>query len=178
MGGNYPSSTRRSWNFVGSGSPARAAHVVNTWSAGRVVFLGNDVGREVLTGGPLMREGPERDPVRMAYVWYSYFEGRPSWDPLAVVYAIQGVGGLFEYGNEGGYNLVDGVEGTNRWVWDKGGREQFFLKLRVKPEVAAEEVDRLFLRGAWAAVEGGGKGEVVGEEEGKEPWSSCGHKEL
>jgi hypothetical protein len=66
--------------------------------------------------------------------------------------------------------LVDGVEGTNRWVWDAGRRGQFFLKLRVKPEVAAREVDRLFLRGAWAAV--------VGEEEGKEPWSSCGQKEL
>ncbi|KAK4033068.1 inosine-uridine preferring nucleoside hydrolase-domain-containing protein [Parachaetomium inaequale] len=151
MGGGYPSG--RSWNFWGS-DPALAAHVINTWdgSLSRVVFLGDDVGKHVLAGGPLMARGPKADPVRMAYVWYGYYEPRPAWDPLAVVYAIYGLGGLFEEGNEYGYNWVDEGDGSNRWVWDEGVRGQVFLRLAAGNETAAEEVDRLMLRGAMSVL--------------------------
>ncbi|KAK4120038.1 inosine/uridine-preferring nucleoside hydrolase [Parathielavia appendiculata] len=154
MGGSYPSGGP-SWNFFGSNA-SLAAHVINTWDGpGRMVFLGDDVGKFVLTGGPLMAEGPKEDPVRRAYIWYGYHHPRPLWDPLAVWYAIRGLGNLFEYGNQGGlgYNFVE-ADGSNRWVWDKTVRNQFFLRLRAGNETAAEEVDRLFLEGALSAVKG------------------------
>jgi hypothetical protein len=109
MGGGYPSGY--SWNFWGS-NPSLAAHVVNTWE-GRIVFVGDDVGEHVKPGGRLMSEGPKTDPVRMAYIYYSYYTPRPSWDPLAVLYAISGLGELFVFGNDYGYNYID-PNGANR----------------------------------------------------------------
>lgn len=154
MGGGYPSG--RSWNFWGSNG-SLAAHVINTW-VGRMVFVGDDVGKDVKSGGELMSAGPKTDPVRMAYIYYSYYEPASSWDPLAILYAIGGLGGLFKYGNEYGYNHVDAY-GANRWVWDRKVQNQFFLMLKVNNKTAAEELDWLFLKGA-LSVEGQGTAEA------------------
>ncbi|KAL2143665.1 hypothetical protein VTI28DRAFT_10172 [Corynascus sepedonium] len=203
MGGSYPftnstgNSSTGSWNFVGS-DPALAAHVVNdladrsSWPPRvRVVYVGDDVGARVLTGGPLMAAATaapgsqvkikDRDPVGMAYAWYGYYTPRPSWDPLAVVYAIHGLegpeeggeNGLFEFGNHRGYNSVDGRDGTNRWVWDEGVGNQFFLRLKVADERAAEVVDDLFMKGAFGTV--GREGKQRRETRG---CKLCGHEEL
>ncbi|OBT98354.1 hypothetical protein VE01_03037 [Pseudogymnoascus verrucosus] len=148
MGGGYPSGY--SWNFWGSNG-SLAAHVVNTWE-GQMVFVGDDVGKDVKSGGELMSAGPKTDPVRMAYIYYSYYEPTSSWDPLATLYAIGGLGELFKYGNEYGYNHVN-ANGANRWVWDRKVQNQFFLRLKVSNETAAQELDRLFLKGALSVVE-------------------------
>ncbi|KAK4102522.1 inosine/uridine-preferring nucleoside hydrolase [Parathielavia hyrcaniae] len=179
MGGSYPSGGP-SWNFFGSNA-SLAAHVVNTWTGpGRMVFAGDDVGKHALTGGPLMAEGPEADPVGRAYIWYGYHRPRPSWDPLAVWYAIHGLGKLFEYGNEGGsgYNFVE-ADGSNRWVADETVRNQFFLRLKVANETAAEEIDRLFLEGALLAASGRGT-ERAKQSSSLLPCRSChgGREEL
>jgi hypothetical protein len=148
MGGGYPSG--HSWNFWGSNA-SLTAHVINTWE-GRMVFAGGDVGGHVKSGGPLMSDGPKTDPVRMAYIYYSYYIPRPSWDPLAVLYAMNGLGDLFKFGNDYGYNHVE-ANGTNRWIWDHQVRNQFFLRLKADNETTAVELDRLFLQGA-LSVEG------------------------
>ncbi|OBT83002.1 hypothetical protein VE02_08255 [Pseudogymnoascus sp. 03VT05] len=148
MGGSYPSGY--SWNFWGSNG-SLAAHVANTWE-GRVVFVGDDVGKGVKSGGELMSTGPKTDPVRMAYIYYSYYDPASSWDPLAILYAIGGLGGLFKYGNEYGYNHVD-ANGSNQWMWDRKVQNQFFLRQKVSNEAAAEELDLLFLQGSLSVVE-------------------------
>jgi hypothetical protein len=134
----------------------------------------------VLTGGPLMQpflngELWRTDPVRMAYLWYTYgglfteegkVKARPAWDPLVVLYAVKGIEcGLFEeVGGKGrkGWNVMDEKEGWNRWVWeDEFGKdgadgakrpngEHMFLRLKVKPEEAAKVIDELFLEGVRA----------------------------
>ena len=143
MGGGYPSGY--SFNFWGSNS-SLTAHVINTWE-GRIVFVGDDVGEYVKSGGRLISEGPTTDPVRMAYIYYSYYAPRSSWDPLTIMYAVNGLNNLFEFGNDYGYNYI-GADGTNRWIWDPKIRNQFFLRLKVSNETAAVELDRLFLKGA------------------------------
>ncbi|KAI0816355.1 inosine/uridine-preferring nucleoside hydrolase [Xylaria sp. FL0064] len=148
MGGGYPSG--HEFNFWGSNA-SLTAHVVHTWE-GRVVFLGDEAGRPVESGARLMSEGPSTDPARMAYIYYTYYTPRSSWDPLTVLYAINGLGDLFEFGNEYGYNRV-GADGSNQWVWDQEVRNQFFLRLAVDEETAAEELDRLFLQGALSVTE-------------------------
>lgn len=176
MGGSYPAG--RSWNFWGSNA-SLAAHVINTWDAGPITFLGGDIGKHVLAGGPLMAQAPVTDPVRMAYVWYGYYRPRPSWDPLAVVYAIHGLeahGGLFEVGGGVGYNWVE-ADGSNRWVWDEAVTAQRFLRLKARNESAAEVVDGLLLRGALSVVERGHVAEQ-GRSSSSLPCKECVHEEL
>ncbi|KAF3763466.1 hypothetical protein M406DRAFT_261591 [Cryphonectria parasitica EP155] len=147
MGGAYPSG--HSWNFYGSNA-SLTRHAINSWE-GKIIFIGDDVSKYILTGGPLMDKGPANDPVRMAYIYYSYFNPRSSWDPLAVLYAIHGLTDMFEYGNKNGYNYIE-PNGTNRWVWDKSRDRQHFLRLKSSNETAAAKVDKLFLQGASSAA--------------------------
>ncbi|KAK7947937.1 inosine/uridine-preferring nucleoside hydrolase [Apiospora aurea] len=154
MGGMYPAG--REFNFFGD-DPAFAAHVVNTWRGlTPMVFSGGDLGGDVFSGTGLMRDESlaGKDPVREAYLWYTYGAARPSWDPLTVLFAMEGgLGDLFEYGNEVGYNQVF-ANGSNVWVYDEAITDQRFLKLRVSNETAAAELDRLYLDGARAASKG------------------------
>ncbi|KAI0449521.1 inosine/uridine-preferring nucleoside hydrolase [Xylaria acuta] len=143
MGGDYPSGYE--FNFWGSNA-SLTAHVINTWE-GRMVFVGYSVGKAVKPGGRLMSEGPNMEPVRMAYIYFTYYAPRPSWDPLAMLYAMNGLGGLFRFGNGYGYNHVE-ISGANRWIWDPKVRNQFFLRLKTDEETVAAELDRLFLQGA------------------------------
>jgi hypothetical protein len=146
MGGTYPG-PRRSYNFWGSG-PNVAAYVINTWK-GRITFVGDDVGKDVKAGKPLMDYGPETDPIRMAYLYYGYGKPLSSWDPLTIVYAADGLGELFELGNEVGYNHVED-DGTNHWVYDEKRTDQRFLRLKVSNETAAAKLDGFFLDAAHA----------------------------
>lgn len=184
MGGRYPEG--RSWNFFGSDpdsphhnggnglglGPKGTANVINNWPTpqkdgwkGRVVYVGDEVGGNVLTGAKLVKEGPEGDPVGRAYKYYAYGEARPSWDPVAVLYAIDGLGEcdpkLFRYDERYGYgrNWVDEKNGANKWVWDEETRNQFVLALDVDETTVAEGIDQLFLNGARAAVEKAGLSE-------------------
>lgn len=143
MGGRYPFG--HSFNFWGS-DPAFTAHAINNWE-GRLTFLGDEVGDNVLTGRSLMSHGPEQDPVRMAYMFYTYHQPHSSWDPLAVLYAVQGLGDLFEFGNVYGCNRIE-ANGTNRWIENQDVSDQFYLKLKVSNETAAARLDELLLDGA------------------------------
>ncbi|KAH8809171.1 inosine/uridine-preferring nucleoside hydrolase [Xylogone sp. PMI_703] len=144
MGGGFPSG--HEYNFWGN-NPLNTAHVVNSWP-GRITFLGSEAGENVMSGAKLTVEGPENDPVKAAYKWYTgYNVSRQSWDPLTVLYACNGLGELFEYGNEFGYNHVF-PNGSNIWMEDESKTDQRWLRLKVSNVTAASEVDRLFLEGA------------------------------
>jgi hypothetical protein len=188
MGGWYPASShgRPSFNFFGSGAPELAARVVNNWprcgsghekqgaAAAQLVFLGDEVGEAVRTGAKLMREGPEDDPVRAAYVAYlggcsctrggdgTGGGGRESWDPLTVLYAITSEDSgdptadgyqepfLFEKGAAHGYNVIDARDGSNAWVSDDAVTNQAFVRMRVDNVTVAAVLDRRMLAGAWS----------------------------
>lgn len=144
MGGQYPSG--REYNFWGD-NPITTAHVVNDWP-GHITYLGSNQGDNVMSGAPLTVEGPENDPVRAAYRWYvGYNTSRPSWDPLTILYACQGLGSLFGYANKFGYNHVF-PNGSNTWIYDPTKIRQHWLRLKVDNETAGRELDQLFLNGA------------------------------
>ncbi|KAL4964635.1 inosine-uridine preferring nucleoside hydrolase-domain-containing protein [Aspergillus stella-maris] len=145
MGGQYPSG--QEFNFAGHNATA-AAHVVNAWP-GRITFSGFEMGQDVYSGADLMVNGPENDPINAAYRWYNgYNIPRESWDPLTVLYAINGLGDIFAFGNEGGHNYVY-PNGTNVWQpEDKLEGSHSYLKLKVGTSVAGALLDKLFLHGA------------------------------
>ncbi|KAI1325008.1 inosine/uridine-preferring nucleoside hydrolase [Xylariaceae sp. FL0255] len=147
MGGAYPSG--HEFNFWGD-NPLVTAHVINSWK-GKIVFSGFEMGENVLTGVDFMNQGPEDDPVRRAYFWYTYGESRASWDPLTILYAINGLGDMFEYRNKFGYNVVH-PNGSNQWIHDEDVTNQHFLGLRVSNSTAASRIDRLLLDGAQSAI--------------------------
>ncbi|KAK1621964.1 inosine/uridine-preferring nucleoside hydrolase [Colletotrichum phormii] len=139
------------FNFFGD-NPSHTAHVVNNWK-GRMVFCGTEVGSIVLSGAKLLAEGPLSDPVRQAYIYYNFYRPRESWDPLTVLYAMHGLGDIFEYGNTNGRNFVY-ANGSNEWVYDKNVTNQHWLNLRVDNVTAAAALDKLYLEGAWSVVNG------------------------
>jgi len=144
MGGKYPKG--RSWNFWGS-KPALAAHVLEIWN-GPITFVGTTVGRDVLIGGPLMASDLEDDPVRMAYIYYGFGKPLPSWDPLTIMYAANGLGDMFDIAEDRGYNKINAEDGSNEWINDGVSHGRRTLKLKVSNETAAAELDRLFLDAA------------------------------
>ncbi|KAK0385670.1 hypothetical protein NLU13_6847 [Sarocladium strictum] len=152
MGGQYPSGSE--FNFFGD-SPYHTAHVVNNW-AGRMTFSGNEMGGNVYSGKGLLDNGPKNDPAKRAYFWYNYGQPRESWDPLTVLYGVEGLGCMFEYEGEGGRNYVF-PNGSNEWRYGEAGDdgmrgEQRWLKLKVKNETGGAKLDELYLRGSWANV--------------------------
>ncbi|KAL2813766.1 inosine-uridine preferring nucleoside hydrolase-domain-containing protein [Aspergillus cavernicola] len=148
MGGSYPSGYE--FNFFGYNSTA-AAHVVNTWP-GAVTFIGDKVGHYVLSGARLTIEGPERDPVRAAYTWYSgYNKSRSSWDPLTVLYAVEGLGRIFRVGGRSGHNHVY-PDGRNVWRSWSNGWSHHYLELAVSNETAGSILDEKFIEGAVGAA--------------------------
>ncbi|KAH8727790.1 Inosine/uridine-preferring nucleoside hydrolase domain-containing protein [Phaeosphaeriaceae sp. PMI808] len=141
MGGGYPSG--HSWNFFGS-NPILTAHVINTWE-GKMTFVGDDVGKYVLSGAPLLASKFKDDPVRMGYLYYGFGKPLSSWDPLTVLYVATGLGDLFELGTDHGYNKI-WPNGTNEWVYDASSKkQQNFLRLKASNETAANELDHLYL---------------------------------
>lgn len=143
MGGEYPSG--REYNFFGDNS-SLAAHVVHTWPT-NITFSGNELGSQVLSGALLSTKGLENDPVRAAYNWYAGFNSsRFSWDPLTMLYACNGLGSVFEYAVDFGYNHVF-ENGSNAWVFEEGYKKQRWLKLKVDNETAGKMLDELFLSG-------------------------------
>ncbi|KAK2614787.1 hypothetical protein N8I77_001589 [Diaporthe amygdali] len=145
MGGGYP--TGHEFNFWGYNSSA-TAHVINNWQ-GPLVFSGAELGGHVSSGGDFMARAPLSDPVRAAYVYYTYNTSRFSWDPLTMLYAIEGLGELFEFGNEAGYNLVQ-ANGSNTWITDENIRNQHWLKLKVDNTTAAGTLDEMMLEASWS----------------------------
>ncbi|KAJ0160047.1 hypothetical protein CTA2_8641, partial [Colletotrichum tanaceti] len=78
-----------------AGSELATAHVVHSWNT-PIVYAGYNLGASVLSGGPLMAEPdePKTDPPR----W--------SFGPVAMLYAVGGLGEYFRYGDEYGYSTV------------------------------------------------------------------------
>ncbi|KAB8208123.1 glycosyl hydrolases family 28-domain-containing protein [Aspergillus parasiticus] len=147
MGGAYPCGYE--YNFYGSNVSA-TAHVVNTWP-GPMTFSGAELGATVYSGARLTVEGPVGDPVKAAYRWYTgYNTSRSSWDPLTVLYAINGISNMFVYANKPGHNYVY-PDGRNEWLPDNSLYPpdnlypQKYLKLQMSEQSAGESIAKVQL---------------------------------
>lgn len=144
MGGGYPNG--HEYNFFGD-NPSATAHVINSWP-GCIVFSGTELGASVLSGARFAVSVQDNDPVAAAYQWYvGYNNSRESWDPLTVLYAVQGLGNHFEYGGDSGFNYV-WPNGSNTWVWDESRTSQHWLQLKVDNTTMAANLDDLYLKGS------------------------------
>ncbi|OTA64110.1 nucleoside hydrolase [Hypoxylon sp. EC38] len=136
MGGRYPSGWE--FNFAGA-DPASTQQVVSNWPRDvPITYSGYELSKTILSGENLADQALPDSPVLAAYQWYvgRCSTARESWDPVTTLYGVLGlegspelgIGKLFAYANEIGYNEV-AADGTNTWVNDSSVSNQHWLKL-------------------------------------------------
>ena len=109
MGGRYPShlDPHVFGNF--KTDPAATVEAARDWPL-EVVFCG--LGDSILTGSRLAETPPEPGPARLRVV-SRQTPTRPSWDPIATLYAVRPDAQFWRL-HRGGYNHIF-PNGTNEW---------------------------------------------------------------
>uniref|UniRef100_UPI004057984E nucleoside hydrolase n=1 Tax=Candidatus Electronema sp. TaxID=2698783 RepID=UPI004057984E len=139
MGGQYPAG--REWNFHRDAEAA--AYVVTHWPV-PLIFAGFELGQEIMTGASL-RSLPEKNPLRRSYELHNGLAGRPSWDQIAVYYAVTTAGGEpneFWTAAQGRNTVLP--DGSNRWQ-DEAGAAYVYLIQRGKTAEIARQIEQLML---------------------------------
>ncbi len=139
MGGEYPSG--REWNF--HRDPAAAAYVTQHWPT-PLIFAGFELGKEIMTGAGL-RGMPENNPLRRSYELHNKLAGRPSWDQIAVHYAVMTADGSPSafWSARRGSNLVR-EDGSNRWLEEQSGSHAHLVQ-QADSAVIAAQIEQLML---------------------------------
>ena len=140
MGGEYPAG--REWNFYQDARSSR--YVVDQWPT-RIVFAGFELGKNIITGKRL-NELASDNPVRLSYLLHNDFQGRPSWDQLAVLYASEEAETReknFVLSGPG-FNIVK-KDGSNQWD-DNSRGNHFYLGLKTDAQEIARIIDTLMMQ--------------------------------
>ncbi len=141
MGGDYPAGYE--WNFY-QDVPA-AMHVVKYWPT-PVIFCGFEVGRDIWTGAGL-KNVRSTNPIRRSYELYNRLTDRPSWDQVAVFYAV----GIANGQESDLWTRVYGrnsVHPTGRNYWHgtvDGQADHSYLVQRGDTDKIAEMLEQLML---------------------------------
>jgi hypothetical protein len=120
-----------------------AAHKVITDWPGKIVFTG--LGRDVLTGARLMETETNDHPVRAFYSQFleaNQVSARSSWDLIAVLYAVRGVGDDFSVVTEG--RSISQPDGGNTWVPGPTSSHGYLVS-RLPPEELAAKIEELLV---------------------------------
>ncbi|MGR0481574.1 MAG: nucleoside hydrolase [Candidatus Electronema sp. V4] len=132
MGGQYPSG--REWNF--HRDVEAAAYVAAHWPT-PIVFAGFELGKDIVTG-TVLRRLPENNPVRRSYELHNKLAGRPSWDQIAVYYAVMTADdSRSEFWTEKQGSNVVAEDGSNRWLHDQNGHQAYLVQRGDAAEITA-----------------------------------------
>ena len=142
MGGRWPNSPKDEgeYNFTMDGA---AAHkVIRDWP-GRIMFTG--LGKDVMTGGRLVAQGPKDNPVPAFY--RNFFEAnkvsaRSSWDLIAVLYAVRGLSDYFTAVSAG--KCISQANGSNQWIPGVFSTHAY-LDYKIPPAELAAVIEDLLL---------------------------------
>jgi len=120
MGGGFP--TGNEYNFYNDAASTKL--VVETWPT-PVVYGGKEIGETVISGRKL-GQTPASNPVRKAYDVYSGANGRNSWDPTTMLFAVRDGAGLFKESEPG--TIVVESNGENSWMSSPSGIQTYLIK--------------------------------------------------
>ena len=123
------------FNFVRHNLAPQTAHVLEHWPGPVVV---SQEGGDIETGAELRRT-PLDNPIREAYRlwWRGEVKARSSWDQVAVLYGVRGLGALFREVAEGEGRLRNG------FTWPMRPGHRTYLRLRESTEQMAEIIEAL-----------------------------------
>lgn len=137
MGGKFPKGRFDDGNgeynvmYDTSGS-VRAIH---DWPT-PVVFTGFEIGARIKTGGRL-RNLPEPNPIRLAYLHYTGLEPRESWDQTAALFAVRGAGECWTLSDPGLCLMHQRVpHGYNDWIPHPQGNHRYLVSRMPADDVA------------------------------------------
>ena len=101
-------------------------------------------GEDVLTGSTLSLKLTTNNPLRKAYEKYlgGPCRNRPSWDQIALLYAMQQDKDLF-YEETGLTVKYDSTYNSCTWVDDVNGRKDKYIKLKVSDEKMSEYIESI-----------------------------------
>jgi len=142
MGGRWPNSPKDEGEYNFRMDGAAASKVIRDWP-GPIVFTG--LGRDVMTGRRLVREGARSNPVPAFY--RSFFEAnkvpeRSSWDLIAVLYAVRGASDFFTVVSGG--KCVSPEDGGNQWIAGAPSNHAY-LDYKMPPKELAGVLEDLLL---------------------------------
>jgi inosine-uridine nucleoside N-ribohydrolase len=127
------------YNIVCDISSARA--ICDEWPT-PIMFSGFETGYYIMTGGRLMNECGNDNPVRKSYELFCN-GARNSWDPTTVLYAVRGAG---DYWNIHPYGRIKiSREGISTWHQDDSCMHSF-LEKKAAPEKIGGLLDELMLK--------------------------------
>jgi inosine-uridine nucleoside N-ribohydrolase len=135
MGGQFPEGKE----FNISSYPAEARAFIDEWPT-PILFVGFEVGADVVTGYSFPPEARDHNPIAAAYDRYSGSRGRASWDLISVSIAVQGVSKHYDVSPPGRVRVS--VDGANSWTPDPSGKHQFVLR-RDDPRTIAANIESL-----------------------------------
>ncbi|MHC4643123.1 MAG: nucleoside hydrolase [Planctomycetota bacterium] len=144
MGGRWPNSPKGEGEYNFHMDGAAAHKVISDWP-GKIMFTG--LGKDVMTGGRLVAEGPKDNPVPAFY--RNFFKGykvseRSSWDLIAVLYAVRGLSDYFTAVPEG--KCVGQKDGSNQWIAGPRSNHAYLVYKMPEAELAAVIEDLLLTR--------------------------------
>jgi hypothetical protein len=146
MGGKFPNGRFDDGNGeynlrVDSVASMRA---LNDWPS-PAVFSGFEIGERILTGRRL-RDLPEPNPVRAAYLHFNGLENRQSWDQTAVLYAVRGAAAYWTESEPGLCLMHAGAPfAFNEWIPTPRKDHRYLIEKMSPPEVA-RVVEDLMMR--------------------------------
>ncbi len=116
----------------------KSAYVIRNWPTPLVI---SQHGETVHTGARL-GETPAENPVREAYYrrFNGQYKGRSSWDQIAVLYGVRGLGDYFTEVTEGKGRLSNGYE----WEMKSGFRS--YLKVQLSDSEFVRIIEDLMIK--------------------------------
>ena len=148
------------FNFVRHNSAPWVENVLRRWPTPVVV---SQEGADIETGGGL-NATPKHNPVREAYRlwWRGEVRDRSSWDQVAVLYGVRGLGGIFAEATTGRGRLRNGFS------WDMQPGWRTYLTLRVDKRELEAAIEALMVAeplagGTSMPTRVGGRAAPVGE---------------
>ena len=126
------------YNTVRHGLIDKSEYVIHNWPTPLVI---SQHGESVHTGARLS-ETPAENPVREAFYqrFNGQYKGRSSWDQLAVLYGVRGLGDYFTEVTEGKGRLSNGYE----WEMKSGFRS--YLEVRLSDSEFVRIIENLMIK--------------------------------
>ena len=116
----------------------KSEYVIRNWPTPLVI---SQYGESVYTGAKLA-ETPDENPVREAYYrrFNGQYRGRSSWDQIAVLYGVRGLGDYFTEVTDGKGRL------SNGYAWEMKSGFRSYLEVRLSDNEFVRIIENLMIK--------------------------------